>query len=121
MAPYVDATSTFWVVRPELSTRGVSGLDTVLSGVYIEGSWDSEIGLLKQTRFKGLADTASVPVRCSEGLQIALRTTPGGSLTDNSPITFRGIEVGRVGKARHLARGQFRHCRGHHLRAPQPA
>ena len=105
VAPYVDATSTFWVVRPELTTRGITGLDTVLSGVYIEGAWDSDIGT-PQTRFKGLADT---PLFRSgrEGLQIALRTTPGGSLTDNSPITFRGIEVGRVGKATISREGNF--------------
>lgn len=105
VAPYVDVASTFWVVRPELSARGVSGLDTVLTGVYIEGSWDSEIGRT-QTRFKGLVDTPLFQ-NGKEGLQIALRTTPGGSMTDNSPITFRGIEVGRVGKARISKEGNF--------------
>ncbi len=105
VAPYIDALSTFWVVRPELTTRGVSGLDTVLSGVYIEGSWDSEIGP-KQTRFSGLSD-APLFNSGREGLQIALKTTPGGSLTDNSPITFRGIEVGRVGKAQISKQGNF--------------
>ncbi|WP_306115595.1 MULTISPECIES: MlaD family protein [unclassified Roseovarius] len=105
VAPYVDASSTFWVVRPELTTTGVSGLDTVLSGVYIEGSWDSEIGP-KQNRFKGLVEA---PLRSNgeEGLEIVLRTTPGGNLTDDSPITFRGIEVGRVGKARISQQGDF--------------
>ena len=105
VAPYVDANSTFWVVRPELSAQGVSGLDTVLTGVYIEGSWDSEAGQT-QTRFKGLEE-APLFQHGKEGLQIALRTTPGGSLTDNSPITFRGIEVGRVGKARISQQGDF--------------
>lgn len=97
VAPFIDATARFWIVRPELTPRGISGLDTVLSGIYIEGAWDSEIGPA-QTRFSGLGDAPLF--RAGEaGLQIALRTTPGGSLTDNSPITFRGIEVGRVGKA----------------------
>lgn len=105
VAPYVDAAATFWVVRPQLTTQGVTGLDTVLSGVYIEGSWDSEIGA-KQTRFKGLVD-APLFGNGQEGLQIALRTTTGGSLTDNSPITFRGIEVGRVGRARISQQGDF--------------
>jgi len=31
VAPYVDSGSSFWVVRPELTARGVSGLDTVAS------------------------------------------------------------------------------------------
>lgn len=97
VAGFIDSSARFWIVRPELTTRGVSGLDTVLSGVYIEGAWDSEIGP-RQTRFRGMAE-APLFKAGENGLQIALRTVPGGSLTDNSPITFRGIEVGRVGKA----------------------
>ena len=34
------------------------------------------------------------------GLELALRTTANGQLTDNAPILFRGIEVGRVGRAK---------------------
>lgn len=105
VAPYVDVGSSFWVVRPELSARGVSGLDTVLTGVYIEGSWDGEIGA-SQTRFQGMTDTPLFR-HGKEGLEIALRTTAGGSLTDNSPITFRGIEVGRIGNASISKQGNF--------------
>jgi paraquat-inducible protein B len=105
VAPYVNATSTFWIVQPELTARGISGLDTVLSGVYIEGSWDGTVGPV-QTRFQGLPEA---PLFRSDqgGLEITLRTTGGGSMTDNSPITFRGIEVGRVGKARISPQGNF--------------
>ncbi len=105
VAPYVDTGSTFWVVRPELTARGVTGLDTVLSGVFIEGTWDGEIGQ-PSDRFKG-AEEPPLFRPGLEGLQIALRTTPGGSLTDNSPITYRGIEVGRVGTARIAPGGNF--------------
>ncbi|MEO3416953.1 MlaD family protein [Roseovarius sp. CAU 1744] len=105
IAPYIDASSSFWIVRPELTTSGVSGLDTVLSGVYIEGSWDNEIGTA-QTRFSGLEEPPLFTAG-QEGLQIALRTTAGGNLTDNSPITYRGIKVGRVGKARISQEGTF--------------
>ncbi|MEX0310339.1 MAG: intermembrane transport protein PqiB, partial [Tateyamaria sp.] len=105
VAPFIDVAATFWVVTPELTTRGVSGLDTVLSGVYIEGDWDADIGP-PQTRFNALAETPLFRFG-QEGLQITLRTTPGGSLTDDSPITFRGIEVGRVGKAQISRAGNF--------------
>ncbi|WP_299848287.1 MlaD family protein [uncultured Roseovarius sp.] len=105
VAAFIDVSATFWVVRPKLTTRGVSGLDTVLSGVYIEGSWDSKAGPSK-TSFKGLDDTPLFRPG-QEGLEIALRSTAGGNLTDNSPITFRGIEVGRVGKARISQQGDF--------------
>ena len=105
MAPFVDVAANFWIVRPELTTQGVSGLDTVLTGVYIEGAWDDEIGA-PQTRFQGLEDAPLI--RSGEdGLQITLRTTRGGSLADNSPITFRGIDVGRVGQAFISPAGNF--------------
>lgn len=105
VAPFVDEGSTFWVVRPELTARGVSGLDTILSGVYLEGSWDGKTGPA-QTRFKGLNE-APLFRHNEKGIELTLRTTAGGSLTDNSPITFRGIEVGRVGKASISKQGSF--------------
>ncbi|SHF22485.1 paraquat-inducible protein B [Litoreibacter ascidiaceicola] len=105
IAPFVDVGASFWVVQPELSAQGVSGLDTVLTGVYIEGTWDGDIGPA-QSKFKGLKDTPLYRYG-KEGLEITLRTTAGGNLTDNSPITFRGIEVGRVGKAHISQQGSF--------------
>ena len=98
VAPFVDTGSQFWVVRPEVTARGVTGLDTVLSGVFIEGSWDST-ATTPETRFRGLNETPLI--RPGEiGLQIALRSRADSSLTDNAPILYRGIEVGRVGRAR---------------------
>ena len=105
VAPYVDSSSTFWVVRPELSPSGVSGLDTVLSGVFIEGSWDSEIGSQARS-FKGL-NSAPLYRSGQDGLQIALRSVPGGVLSANTPILYRGVEVGRVGPARISPEGNF--------------
>ena len=105
VAPYVDSGASFWVVQPELTARGVSGLDTVLSGVFIEGTWDAEIGP-PLSRFKGL-ETAPLYRSGKEGLQIALRTVPGGALTDNTPILYRGIEVGLVGPANISSEGNF--------------
>lgn len=105
IAPYVDVGSSFWIVRPELSARGVTGLDTVLTGVYIEGSWDGNIGPAAN-RFSGLPEAPLFRIG-EEGLQIALRTSAGSSLTENSPITFRGIEVGRIGKAQISPTGAF--------------
>lgn len=105
VAPFVDRGSTFWVVRPEVSLRGISGLDTVLSGVFIEGSWDNEIGEAA-TGFRGLEEPPLI--RPSQpGLEIALRATASGQLTENAPIYYRGIEVGRIGKARISPRTNF--------------
>jgi len=104
-ARYVDDAAQFWVVQAELSASGVSGLDTVLSGVYIEGTWDDQI-TGSQKRFTGLSE-APIYRYGREGLEITLRTTPNGTLADHSPITFRGIEVGRVGTARISEEGTY--------------
>ncbi|MEM6888452.1 MAG: MlaD family protein [Pseudomonadota bacterium] len=105
IAPYIDSGASFWVVRPELTPQGVSGLDTVISGVFIEGLWDGTPGP-RRTTFKGLS-SAPLFRPGQQGLQIALRTVPGGSITESAPILFRGIEVGRIGPARLSQFGNF--------------
>lgn len=97
VADYVDAEAEFWIVRPQVTARGVTGLGTVLSGVYIEGLWDSdpEGG---QERFEGL-DRAPLNREGREGLRIRLRAANDGGLTSDVPIEFRGIEVGHLGQA----------------------
>ncbi len=102
---YVDANAQFWIVRPELTTRGVSGLETVLSGVFIEGSWDGQPGE-PASSFNGLS-TAPLFRPDKPGLQIALRSAARGQLVDNSPILYRGIEVGLIGEASIDPRGNF--------------
>lgn len=105
ISQYVDSSSVFWIIEPEVTAQGVSGLSTVLSGVYIEGSWDEEIGE-PGTRFRG-SDNAPLIKPGESGLQIAFRTTTNGSLTDNAPILFRGIQVGQVGRAQIARSGAF--------------
>ena len=103
--PYVDENAQFWPVRPELTTQGISGLETVLSGVFIEGVWDGVVGD-PASEYNGLSD-APLFHPGKPGLQIALRSSARGQLSDNSPIMFRGIEVGRIGEASIDPRGNF--------------
>ncbi|MFQ6546861.1 MlaD family protein [Aestuariibius sp. 2305UL40-4] len=95
IAEFVDDDARFWIVTPEVSARGVTGLETVLSGVYIEALWDDEPeGLL--TEFTG--DARAPLVRPgSQGLRFRLSTTAGEGLPEGTPILYRGIEVGRIG------------------------
>ena len=96
VAEYVDSEAQFWVVHPQVTAQGVSGLDTVLSGVFIEGIWDSEPRGL-QTRFEGLAD-APLKRMTTEGTLLTLRASGDVSLSDGSPIVYKGIKVGQIGK-----------------------
>lgn len=98
IAPYVDESAQFWQIEPSVSARGVSGLDTVLSGVYIVGTWDTDPqGLVRDHR--GL-EQAPLRLPSEQGTEVLLRTRDGRQLEAGAPILFNGIQVGRVGKPR---------------------
>ncbi|MDG0988194.1 MAG: MlaD family protein [Yoonia sp.] len=92
VVPYLDDDATFWVVRPDVSVRGITGLDTVLGGVYIEGNWDTQADVA-QTQFVGLED-APLTRAGQEGSVISLRTRDGSALSEGAPILHKGIQVG---------------------------
>lgn len=84
----------FWVVAPQVSARGISGLSTVLSGVYIEASFQpgQEAGA---TVFTGI-DSAPLIRPGQKGTRITLRTRDANRITEGAPILFHGIEVGHI-------------------------
>lgn len=86
--------SQFWVVKPEVSTRGISGLSTVLSGVYIEAAWAPASGVDKR-RFEGLA-TAPIYRPGRAGTRVTIRTRDGSLLPAGAPVFYRGVEVGKL-------------------------
>jgi paraquat-inducible protein B len=82
----------FWVVRPTLSARGISGLGTLLSGAYIE----LEPGEgAPQSLFVGLE---SPPVLHSDmaGKRVTLMARQLGSIERGSPLVYQGIAAGEV-------------------------
>jgi len=83
--------SVFWIVRPEIGLGNVSGLGTVISGPHIEVLPGT--GAPKES-FIGL-DTSPVILE-RRGLRIVLVTNRAGSLRPNSPVYYRGVEVGLV-------------------------
>jgi paraquat-inducible protein B len=92
VAPYLDDDAQFWVVRPDVSVRGITGLDTVLSGVYIEGNWDTDADVA-QFEFVGLENPALTRAG-QRGTQITLRASDGNALSEGAPVLHKGIEVG---------------------------
>ena len=86
----------FWVVRARVGGGGISGLGTLLSGAYIEldpgaGSTEDEV----PDQFIGLEQPPVTP-QGVPGLRITLVAEEAGSLVPGSPITFRGIDAGRI-------------------------
>ena len=83
-ARYIDADAQFWVVRPSVTAQGISGIETVISGVYIAAYWDDEIGE-RQSSFVGLERAPLTPAD-QPGLRVRLRAPTGGSMTIGAPV-----------------------------------
>ena len=93
MEPYLNDTTQFWIVRPRISASGISGLETVLSGAYVEMDW-GEAEAQYRRDFAGLADPPLTPTG-TPGMRILLRASEGGAGV-GAPILFRRIPVGRI-------------------------
>ncbi len=82
----------FWIVRPQVGFGNVTGLNTVLSGPEIEVRPGN--GGEPRKTFVG-RETAPLD---DDGLRLVLRSERPKSLRPNSPVYYRGIEVGAVQK-----------------------
>lgn len=82
----------FWIVRPQVSGAGLQGLQTIVSGPFIE----VEPGHGKpQTFFTGL-DAAPPSEKLRGGLELVLSCSHIGTLNSGAPVYYRGMEVGAV-------------------------
>jgi len=88
-------TTKFWVVRPRVGVEGVSGLDTLLSGAYVE--MDPGEGGVSVKKFKGLEEPEIYQLG-NPGTKYILKSHKLGSLNRGSPVKYRGITVGSVTK-----------------------
>lgn len=85
--------SQFWIVRPQISVMSITGLNTLISGPYIEVL----PGNGKPSRdFKGLATAPIDTPADQKGLHIVMHTDRLDHLELGSPVYYRGIDVGLV-------------------------
>ncbi|WP_410216326.1 intermembrane transport protein PqiB [Paracoccus sp. (in: a-proteobacteria)] len=94
LAQFIDNEAAFWIVRPQVTAQGVTRLDTVLTGAFIEGYWDSEISV-PTDRFVGL-DRPPLVRSDQPGTWVTLSMDSADGLNEGAPVLFRGVEVGRV-------------------------
>ena len=94
LAPYIDRDAQFWIVRPQVSAQGISRLDTVLTGAFVEGFWDDKPDE-PQSRFQGL-DRPPLTSFGQEGTWIVLSTERSRGMTEGAPVMFRGLPVGQM-------------------------
>ena len=86
--------TTFWIVRPQVGFGNITGLGTVLTGPEIHALPGKGEGRIKE--FVGL-DSAPVALE-TEGLKLILRAERPRSIRPNTPVQYRGVEVGVVQK-----------------------
>lgn len=94
VSQFLDADAQFWVVRPSVTSQGISGLETVISGAYIEAYWNDEPGEY-QDQFTALPAPPLTPAG-QPGTRVRLRAPEGGSMVVGAPVLFKQIEVGRI-------------------------
>jgi paraquat-inducible protein B len=85
--------SQIWVVRARYSSAGISGLNTLLSGNYIE----LQPGVSKKPRwgFIGLESPPPTPPGVP-GIHFKLMADQAGGLGPGSSIIYKGVEVGKL-------------------------
>ncbi len=89
---YLTEHARFWIVKPEVGLTGVSGLDTLLSGTYIN-IYSKADGKKFQKKFIGLTQ----PYRDSvEGEYFHLASLHGENVSVGTPIYYKNIKVGQV-------------------------
>ncbi len=85
--------SQIWVERPRYSAAGLSGLNTLVSGNYIQ----LLPGVAKKKRqdFDGLENPPPTPPGVP-GVRFKLVADQAGGLGSGSPIVYKGITVGKL-------------------------
>lgn len=88
--------SFFWVVKPRIGKEGVSGLETLLSGSYIQLQPGSSH--VYRDSFKVLEQPPVAPAD-AKGLRVILKHREAGKLSVGDPVIYEGFTVGRVENA----------------------
>jgi paraquat-inducible protein B len=89
----LKADTQFWIVRPRIGVGSVSGLDTLLSGVYV--GMKTGAATLSERHFIGLENPPALS-HGPRGRELQLHAARAGSLAIGAPVYFRQFQVGRV-------------------------
>jgi paraquat-inducible protein B len=89
---YLNKDTKFWIVRPRVSVEGITGLNTLLSGAYIEMSPG---GGEKTDKFTGL-ETPLLVSPDARGKAFTLLTDDLGTLAQGSSVIYHGVKVGEI-------------------------
>ncbi len=94
--PYLTDKLKFWLVRPDVGFSGISGLDTLVSGAYIQVDGGQEVLDGNATRyFKALTGAPQLDIP-DEWEVFTLVTNNASGVTTGSLVYHRNIVVGDV-------------------------
>jgi paraquat-inducible protein B len=102
-AAFAQSGSQFWITRPEISLQGVRGLETLLSGITI-----AVMPGPGPAQFSFIGLNAPPMDLMPAGTIYRLHSNHKHSIDVGTPVSFRGIQVGRVmevalsGNGRHI-------------------
>lgn len=89
--PYLNDNAEFWIVKPEVGIGGISGLDTIISGTYINMS--SKKTKMNKKEFIGLEKSIKIK---KKGLHLHLNSSTSYNITEGTPIFFKELKAGEV-------------------------
>ncbi len=93
MEKLLHGDSVFWVVKPQIGREGVTGLNTLLSGAYIE----LQLGTKAEPKeHYELLNAPPLAPPDAKGIRITLDSKKSGQLNAGDPVLFRGYRVGTV-------------------------
>ena len=90
---YLNKDTKFWIAKPQISSRGISGLDTIMSGSYIEMYGKKGEGSRRE--FTGLEDPY-IDKEETPGKRYHLSAPDSRDLSTGANIYYRKIKVGQL-------------------------
>lgn len=91
---FAQAGTQFWIEKPRLDLTEIRGLETLLGGRYLAIQPDASSST-PQTEFVGLPEPPPLPRR-NGSLELELDSADRAGLVRGAPVTYRGLEVGRI-------------------------
>jgi paraquat-inducible protein B len=95
--PFLNETTKFWIVKPEIGAGKIRGLDALVSGSYIQ--MYAKLGKESKYYFKGL-DEPPLNVGEVPGSTFRLISKSSYDLSAGSAVYYKEMEVGKVEKVR---------------------
>ncbi len=93
--PFLNEDTKFWIVKPEVGASGISGLDTLLSGTYIQMYAKRKQNKQIKTFYEGL-DHPYIDRDNETGYRYHMSAPDSRNLHQGSPVYYRKIRVGEI-------------------------